>query len=167
VGIARGDERCAILLARGVGQPGPMRSLLLAPETPLRGAATDPKVKVIIVRVTAGWLVKHPSRAQHGSRRAFVTGRVTQKTRFELVRTEEPLHSRLVVHDERADEVPIPRFVELMDAAGHGGETKGIEAHPSGVARGETTRIAREEQQVRVASGPMAPVPRMCATPRT
>jgi hypothetical protein len=143
-----------------------MRSLLLAAETPLRGAATDPKVKVIIVRVTPRGLVKHPSRAQYGFRRAFLTGRVAQKTRLEIVRTEEPFHPRLVVHDERADEVPVARFIERMDTAGHSGETEGIEAHPSGVARGETTRIAREEQQVRVASGPMTSVARMRATPR-
>ena len=47
-----------------------------------------------------------------------MAGGVAEETRFELVRTEEPFHARLVVHQQRPHQMPVAGLVESKDAAG-------------------------------------------------
>ena len=140
-----------------------MRRFLRAPETLLSAATTDAKVEVIVVRVAAGRLMKNPSRAEHRFGRWLVARSVSEEAGLELVRAEEPFHARLVVHHQRAHEVPIARVIERKHAARHRGQAEAIEASPAGVECGDPPCVPDEEQQIRVASGSMATVPRVSA----
>jgi len=57
-----------VFFACRVAQPRPVGSLLLASEALFGGPATDPKMKVIVVRITSCRLVKNPSCPKYGLR---------------------------------------------------------------------------------------------------
>jgi hypothetical protein len=88
-------------------------------------------VEVVVVRVTAGRLVKDPGGSNHRFGRALVAGRVPQEASLELVGAKEPLHPRSIVHNQGTHEVPVPRFVEAEDPVAHGREAEPIEAQPT------------------------------------
>ena len=143
-----------------------MGRLIPAPEALLCGAAPDAQVKMIVVRVAPRRLVKNPGRSQHGARGALVPGSEPKKTRLELVGAEQPLHPGLVVHHERAHQVPVARFVEAVDPLTLHGEPETIELHPACGARRDPPRITSVEQQVRVAASPVAAMPCVDAAAR-
>ena len=140
-----------------------MRRLLAAPELAFGSAATDTHVKVVIMGVAPGRLMQNPGRAKDGLRRRLRPGGMAEQSCLEFVRTEEPLHSRMVVHDEAADEVPVASFVEPIDASGRQGETEAIEPHPATVSDRQASAVSGVEQQVDIAAGAMAAMPRMLA----
>jgi len=71
---------------------------------------------MIVVHVTTRRLMENPRGAQHRLWRALVARGVPEEACLELVRAEEPLHARLVIHDQGANEVPVAHFIETEDA---------------------------------------------------
>ena len=143
-----------------------MRCLFSTTQAALFTTAADAKVKVIVVGVASRWFVEHPGRAQDRARGVLVARRVSKQAGLELIRAEEPLHAGVVIHDEGANEVPIPSEVEREDSARKGRESEAIEWGPSVVGRGETASIASEEEQVGVAPSAMTSMARMRAASR-
>lgn len=144
-----------------------MRCLLPATELSFRRAATHTKVEVVIVRVSPGGLMQNPSRAKDGFGRRLGAGGVAEKSRLELVRTEEPLHSSLLVHEQAAHEVPVASFVEPMGAPRRGRQPEAIEAHPAVVPNWHASAISDVEQKVDIAAGAMTAVAGMLTTVTT
>lgn len=138
-----------------------MRTFLTASEGAFSLAAANAKVKMIVVRVAARGLMKDPGRSKHSPRRGFVAHGVAKQPGFQLVGAEDPFDPRSFVEDQRANEVPVARVVEDERPARRGGPAEPVEAHPPVVHRRQAARIFDEEQNVGVASGPVASVARV------
>ena len=119
-----------------------MWRLLATSEASLGRPAANAQVEVIIVCVTTRRLMKHPGGPNHRLRRTLITGRKSEEARLELVRAEQPLHPRLIVHDQGAHEVPIPRFVETENSIAQSREPKTVEAKPAITVAGQTSGVS-------------------------
>jgi hypothetical protein len=138
--------------------------LLAAAKTSLAPPAPDAQVEVIVVPVATRRLMQNPRRSQHRSWRAFVAGRVPEEARLELVRAEEPLHTRLLVHDQSANDVPIACFVEAEDAVAQRREAETIKAGPAVALHSQAAGVSGKEQQICVPPSPVGAMPGMCAS---
>jgi hypothetical protein len=143
-----------------------VRRLLAASEASFSLPATDAKVKMIGVLVSTGGLMENPGGPDHRLRGAFEACCIAKKPDFELIRTEEPLHARALIHHQRADQVPVACFIETKDAGAQDPETEAIEPRPAVTARGQTTLVPREEQQVGVTAGAVRAMPAVGASVR-
>lgn len=123
-------------------------------------------MKVIVVRLAPGWLMKNPRGSQHGLTRGLVAGGVAQKPSFERVRAKEPFHPRLFVEHQRAYQVPVPGFVEVVGSLRPRAPTERVELEPTRDGSGQSPRIAGEEEEVGIAPRSMAAVPRVGSTRR-
>jgi hypothetical protein len=140
--------------------------LLATSEASLGRPAPNAQVEVIIVCVTTRRLMKHPGGPNHRLRRTLMAGRISEEARLELVRAEQPLHPRLIVHDQGAHEVPIPRFVETENSIAQRREAKTVEAKPAITVAGQASGVSREKQQICVTPGAVGAMPGMCASVR-
>jgi len=138
--------------------------LLSAPEASFVRPTADTQVEVVVVRIAARRLVQNPGRSKHCLWRPFVARCVPQKARLELVGAEEPLHARLLVHDQGAHEVPVACFVETEDAVAQHRQAEAVELQPTVAMGGHASGVPHVEQQVGVAPRAVSAVPRMCAS---
>ena len=120
---------------------------------------------MVVVRIASRRLVKNPGGADHGFGGGLVAGRVAQETRLELVGAEEPLHTRVVVHDQGAHEMPVPGLIEAKDSSARGreAEAEAIEPHPPVPVDGKTACVPGEKQQIGVAPRTVGEMPRVRA----
>jgi len=72
----------------------------------------------------------------------------------------------LLVHDQRAHQVPVARFVEMKYLGRKHREPEAIEAQPAVPAHRQAVRISHEKQKVRVAPCTVSAMPGMGASTR-
>gem|GEM_PF-4969820 len=154
----------AIVFARSIAQPRPVGSLFLATEISFGSPATNAQVEVIVMGVTVRRLMKNPGGSSQGLRRAFMTRRISQEADLELIGAEEPLHTRALVHDQRAHEAPIAGLVELECMTAQHREAKSIELQPAITTHWQAASVSRKEQQVGIASNAVRAMPGMRAS---
>jgi len=121
---------------------------------------------MIVMHLTAGRLMKNPGSVKHRLRGALVTSCIAKKARLELVGAEEPLHARLLVHDQGAHEVPVARFIEAIDATRKNGKAETIEARPIIAMRRHAVGVSREEQKIGIPPSAMRAMAGMRASAR-
>jgi hypothetical protein len=120
-------------------------------------------MKVIVVRFAVGRLMKDPGRASHGPMRLLVPRGVAEKTDFERIRAEEPLHTGFVVHHQAPNQVPVARFVEAERLPRQDREPKAVERKPAIRRRAQPAGVSHEKQKVGVPAGAMGSMPRVRA----
>ena len=161
--VARSRPGERLFLPCRVVEPRPVRGLLLASERALGLVAAHSKVKVVVMRITAGRLVKHPGRSKERARGALMAGSVAKQTGFDVIGAEDPLDPRLLVENQSPNEVPVAPIVELECATSDNGPPEAVEAHPAGIRCRKTSRVFHEEQDVRIAPRSMTSMTRVGA----
>ncbi len=119
------------------------------------------------VRIATRGLVEDPRGAKHSLSRGLVFGRIAKEAGLDVVRAENPLHARVWIHQQSANQRPVARLVEHHEAVCTRRDTEAIERNPALRGLGNTSGIANEVRQVRVAAGAMAAMARMRAPVRT